>query len=175
MKVSVTGDFAKLKKIAQQVKALGGPQAMLELNKLLAHETLDLIAEGFRNETDPYGKPWARKAIPDGRAILVGTTARLRRSWHVRSTSSTGFTVATSVNYARYHQSGTGLYGPSGQRIRPKRARALAFRAGGKTIVTRSVAGAPQRLMVPHKNALPLYWAKRLRETADEYLIERFR
>jgi phage gpG-like protein len=50
-------------------------------------------------------------------------------------------TVGTNVFYARWLQEGTGIYGPTGQRIFPKSAKALAF--GGR--VYSSVAGSPAR------------------------------
>lgn len=102
-------------------KASGDPKAMQEWQKLLGsvselltqmsqdmgEEALELIAEGFATETDPYGKPWQKKKTDDGRSILVGKTARLRRGWHLQRYGRGGFTVAPSVNYAAYHQKGT--------------------------------------------------------------------
>jgi hypothetical protein len=42
---------------------------------------------------------------------------------------------------AKYHVTGTGLYGPRGAVIRPRRARALHFTVGGREVFARFVRG----------------------------------
>jgi len=49
--------------------------------------------------------------------------------------------VWPSVGYAVFVNEGTGLYGPRKDYIRPKRAKVLAFKKGGKMIFTKRVAG----------------------------------
>lgn len=41
--------------------------------------------------------------------------------------------VGTLVEYALYHHQGTGIYGPSGRPIRPRRARVLVFTPAGSS------------------------------------------
>lgn len=63
--------------------------------------------------------------------------------------------VGTDVEYAMFVHEGTGIYGPRGAVIRPKRGRYLVFtpKGGGETVFARSVRGAPG---VPFlRNALP--------------------
>ena len=56
--------------------------------------------------------------------------------------------VGTNLEYAPYQEFGTGIYGPSGQPITPKRSSVLAFKVGGTTVFARSVAGTkPKRFM----------------------------
>lgn len=107
MSLTLTGDFAKLRQWSTKIKAAGGTKALKELSENLAEEALELVAEGFRDEQDPSGERWARKKVPDGRQVLVGKTARLRRGWHRRKVTASGFTIGPAVKYAQYHQSGT--------------------------------------------------------------------
>jgi phage gpG-like protein len=50
-------------------------------------------------------------------------------------------TVGTNIPYARWNQQGTGIFGPSGQRIFPTHAKALAWPGH----VVKSIAGSPAR------------------------------
>lgn len=43
--------------------------------------------------------------------------------------------VGSSVQYARYHHDGTGVYGPKGRPIRPKTASHLVFRPKGSNVL----------------------------------------
>ncbi len=175
-----TGDFRELERWAKQVEQAGKTKILVELNKVLAEEVIDLVAEGFSRQTDPYGKRWKGKAIPDGRAVLTGRTSRLRNGWKRSRLSAAGFTITPSVRYAGYHQTGTGIHGPSGQPIRPKRAKALSFKAGGNRkskagkFFARSVKGAPARKMVPDDGALPARWRSRLIAASTEFMRGRF-
>lgn len=50
--------------------------------------------------------------------------------------------VGTNVKYALYVHEGTGVYGPRGAPITPKRAKALAFTGkSGKLVIVKSVKG----------------------------------
>lgn len=105
MRFKASGDPKSLQRWQQQ---LGSVNEMLtEMSRNMGEEALELIAEGFATETDPYGKPWAAKKVDDGRSILVGKTARLRRGWHLQRYGRGGFTVSPSVDYATYHQKRT--------------------------------------------------------------------
>jgi phage gpG-like protein len=52
--------------------------------------------------------------------------------------------VGTNVEYARWMQEGTGIYGPTGQRIEAT-GRALTFVINGKRAFAKSVKGSPKR------------------------------
>jgi hypothetical protein len=66
---------------------------------------------------------WYRRTGTLGRSIAVGPV-------HAESRGVSA-EVGTNKHYARYVEYGTGLYGPKGARIKPKTARALAWRAVG--------------------------------------------
>lgn len=75
------------------------------MSKNMAEETVNLIADGFNSQTDPYGKKWKDKKKPDGRKTLSGKTGDLKTGWHPVEVTEGGFTVAPSVDYAAPHQS----------------------------------------------------------------------
>lgn len=54
-------------------------------------------------------------------------------------------TITADVFYARWQDEGTGIYGPSGQRIFPTHAKVLRFdwAAAGGVVYAKSVAGSP--------------------------------
>lgn len=100
----VGGDF---KKVDNWAKAMGAaPDLLQSMARQMAEEAVELVAEGFEQQRDPYGRPWKSKKKDDGRLILGGRTGRLRRGWHVTRSSKGGFTIAPSVNYAVHHQFG---------------------------------------------------------------------
>ena len=65
------------------------------------------VDQGFNKESDPYGKPWEKKAKPDGRKILTGKTRKLRRSIKVSPKARGGLKMITKVPYASFHETGT--------------------------------------------------------------------
>lgn len=121
MKVTVGGDFQKLE---AWEKALASTDKLLEaMSKDMAEERVGIVKDGWRNQADPYGKKWKAKKRPDGRQILVGKTARLKGGWHVRRAGKGGFSIAPSVDYAGFHQTGTKFIPP--RRMVPTKARGL--------------------------------------------------
>lgn len=66
---------------------------------------------------------------------LVGVdTGRLRASIYVRNFTILGnpaVVIGFGTRYGKYHHNGTGLWGPTGQVIRPKTAKALRFKPKG--------------------------------------------
>lgn len=83
-------------------------------------------------------------------------TGRLRASITHAIVMTTGKPVGrvgTNVNYALYVHEGTGIYGPRGAYIIPKRSRFLVFTAkDGKTVFTKRVSGMKKNQFL--KNAL---------------------
>jgi hypothetical protein len=198
--VALKGDFAKLNRRIAQIERLGSPDGMKKLTDNLAEEAVSLILWGFQIETDPYGAKWKAKVFGDGRQVLVGNTTRLRRGYKrgiVRS-DGRGFRVSPSVIYARYHQEGTGIYGPKKRKIVPKNGKVLGFYAEGyiskaaaarvrsqagnkavskmkgSTLYFRSVKGCPKRMMVPRKGELPAAWGEAFIETTNEWFQQNF-
>jgi phage gpG-like protein len=75
-------------------------------------------------------------------------TGRLRSSTNTQLVVRDGRPIAvvgTNVNYARWVHDGTGIYGPRGAMIRPKRRKYLRFRPSGRGryVYARQVKGMP--------------------------------
>lgn len=168
MRFQFTGEFQKLNRFRARVQK--APTALETLNENLAEETIGvLIADGFRRSEDPYGKPWAPPKLRDGNPLE--DTGGLKGAWFRLFASRSGFGVANAKQYAQWHQGGTGIFGPRRRRIRATRAKALKLPGG---IFATSVAGSPQRKMVPDEG-LPQRWRDHYVDTAQETLTELFR
>ena len=131
-------------------RALSNPGAILAAaSSSLAEECIGLIKDGFRTETDPYGRKWAPKQRPDGRKVLSGKTGRLKGGWKVSKQDQHEVAVTPSVDYAEHHQN-------------PRR------NAQGRL-------KRPKRMMVPeYERGLPLRWKRQLREAANDAIAEFF-
>lgn len=104
--MALTGDFQKLERWARDIGNLASPKLRFQVADDMADATLGLVAQEFAQERDPYGKPWARKKVPDGRMILRGKTGRLIR-FRKGSVTQHGFRVDAGAPYYSFHQSGT--------------------------------------------------------------------
>lgn len=90
-------------------------------------------------------------------------TGLLRTSVQVRLMTTGGtikVRVGTNRRYARWVHDGTGVYGPQKMPIKPKRAKAMKFRAisvggGSKTVYAKSVKGMKKNEFL--KDALPTF------------------
>lgn len=152
-RVVVGGDFKLLEAWEQ---ALGNaPEVLGGMSRGMAEEALDLVQEGFATETNPYGEPWPAKKVDDGRAVLVGKTARLRRGWSIRRAGKGSFMIAPSVTYAAAHQD-------------PQKRAGWGTRPGSYTQL-------PQRMMVPGSGrGLPTSWSNALESVAEDHLAAHF-
>jgi phage gpG-like protein len=163
-----SGQFAELDRWTDKINQV--PDALVTLNEQLAEESVELVREGFATSTDPYGEPWEPLVLREGQPLR--DTGALQASWHRRSVSKSGFSIASSRNYAPYHQLGTGIYGPRKQPIRPIRTKALKLPGG---IYLYSSKGSPPRRMVPETGRpLPERWRKAYVDTAHEVFTELF-
>jgi hypothetical protein len=82
--------------------------------------------------------------------------------------------VGSSLARSRFPQSGTGLYGPSRQRITSKSGKALAFKgASGKPLFRTSVKGQQQRRMVPVTGMPSPTWNRAIKKVAVAFLKNR--
>lgn len=82
------------------------PKVRKDLSKRMAKETLRFIRQQFATGTNPYGKAWARKKVPDGRKTLHGKTGKLRK-FRVTRFGDHGFAVGTNADHFRYVNFGT--------------------------------------------------------------------
>lgn len=67
--------------------------------------------------------------------------------------------VGTNVEYARYQEEGTGIYGPNKTPIRPKTVRRLAWKKGGQWFFAKEVRGVkPKRFFKQaREDAVPVF------------------
>jgi hypothetical protein len=183
MQGSLTGDFAALERFGKKVGDLGGSRALTALNKALGAEAIVQARDGFREERDPYGQKWAKKVFPDGNKILR-KSGKLYAGWYLSSVGPGGYTLSNREPHAKFTR-GTGIFGPTKQRIRPKNGRALRIPgpvnrgAGGRFTsgaqFFASVKGSPQRLMVPVVGRPSPIWMRGLKKAATKFLVDRFR
>lgn len=169
-RTGLTGDFAKLKLIQKKIETT--PALVKVINANLADEAISLIKEGIDAGIDPYGKPYKRPlALRSGHPLK--DTGGLKASWF-RKLSSTGFRVESAKDYTIYHQLGTGIHGPKRKRIVAKNGKALKIpMRGGKPMFRKSVAGTPQRKMIPDRG-LPAKWRRAFVDTSTEILVDHF-
>jgi hypothetical protein len=196
MKVEFSGSTVELRGLAKRLRGASSSQTLREFADNVGEEVIDLIAQGFELEVDPYGEAWKKpKVIDDGRQLLVGKTANLRRRWHAISINPDEIRIgpsADSTEYAKYHQTGTGIYGrgtpivlinarmlhwsdgildEEGDGILDEEGGGILDEEGGgkKGFFARSVRGAPARKMFPDGPELPPAWRKQLEEMASEF------
>jgi hypothetical protein len=140
-----------------------------------------LTMDGFRNQRDPYGKPWAplarerprdrrarlrvlaRGGKPRGQKILIDTS-RMRNSTAPLATGKSGG-VAIPTGYARPHQEGAQIAAHSQLRRDVLAGRARLGRMGIASFASTKRAtfahgiNIPQRMMVPATDRpLPAAW-----------------
>lgn len=164
---TLTGDLDALTRFGEAVGELGGQSAMRALAVDLGNEALKLVAQGFSRQQDPYGIPWSAKRYPDGRKVLDGATHKLAKSFSIRSVGAWGVVIGSNLERSRFQQAGTGIYGPTRSRIRPKSGKALRFKsASGATLFRRSVKGQQQRRLVPTKTVQSPIWNRALKKRA---------
>lgn len=180
---TLTGNLDELDRFTEKVGSLGGSRALTRLNKALAEEAIVQARDGFREERDPYGKKWPKKAFPDGNKILR-KSGKLYAGWYISSVGPRGYTIDNREPHAKF-TFGTGLFGPNKRRIYPKNARALVI--GGsqgrnvasgqftRNLAFRSVKGSPQRLIVPLANRPSPIWQRALKKRAQKFFIDHFR
>lgn len=105
----------------------------------------------LRGPSGPVIIDLARRAIRvqnRAKQLCPVDTGRLRASitYEIRLDNRSPYAlVGTNVFYAPYQEEGTGIYGPRGTPIRPKRGRFLRFKPRGSNryVFAREVRGTP--------------------------------
>ena len=72
-------------------------------------------------------------------------TGKLISSFFPFQLTDLSYAWKPTVKYALWVDQGTGIYGPTGARIVPVTARALAWTSGGTTFIRKSIAGMTGR------------------------------
>jgi phage gpG-like protein len=145
MAISVSGDTSKLAGLIDRLGRIADGRILKIINQNLAEEAIELVKQGFEDEKDPFGSPWAPLKRRTGR--ILQDTARLKNSFNRPSATSSdagGFRIGTNVQYAVHHQFGA-----------PK-------------------AKLPKRMMLP-TGELPEAWVDKFQKTADEILTDLFK
>lgn len=110
-----------------------------------AEEGIKLIRAGFDRETNPYGRPWAKRKRETretrGKKVLSGK-GPLKNSYAVKRADASGWRVSSDKEYALYHQ-------------KPRKGR------------------RPQRMQVPDEGkGFPSTWRKVMNEVAEEVITD---
>jgi hypothetical protein len=99
-----------------------------------------IVQDEHKRAGDRAGAIVVRRMVAKVRSKRVAASLRF-------ATEGAGFAFETKVHTAmplgRWLEEGTGIYGPKGAPITPKRAKVLRFEVGGQTVFARSVKGMP--------------------------------
>lgn len=164
----IKGDFGDLDKLIERAGVMATSNFRQGVNRNLAQEAQSLIAEGFRQQRDPYGRSWkpSKRSFIDGGQTLA-KTGRLRNAWAGRKAleklGPDGFTITNRVKYAQIHQFG-GV-------IRPKKPGGrLKFKVGGRFVYAKAVR-IPRRPMIPFGPGLGPRWEPAFKRAATAYTM----
>ena len=119
MGVTMSGDFAKLKKELVSI----GDIDPVGLNRKIGEALVSSTQKRFEDEKGPDGEEWKKshRASASGGKTL-SDKGRLKGSINYQA-NATGVEIGTNVIYAGVHQ--------EGMEIKPKKAKLLRFQIGG--------------------------------------------
>lgn len=66
---------------------------------------------------------------------------RARGSWFMSNYSENETKIKSSASHMKFLNDGTGIYGPKGQKIKPRTKKLLVFEYKGNTVFARSIKG----------------------------------
>lgn len=179
--------FDVLAKMRRKIAGIAESQFKQALGTELSAAALQLIADGFRGERDPYGKPWAPLKHRVGK--ILRDTGRLASSF-VATPTSDGLSIRTNVAYAAVHQYGGTVKAHrrearvlfvnvnKGRFVSPGKARKKggALRKGVAAhfldAYTQGGFVIPQRQMVPmdETGGVGPIWGRALRRAANRFI-----
>ncbi len=157
--MTVIANDEDLRRLEQRMGELASGRAIQDLARNIGEEAIELVKEGFDEERDPYGEPWAAPLTCRDGQILRDRGAMLD-SLHVASATESQVTIAMGVWYAIVHQ--------TGKTIVPRFAKALRFMAFGKPVFAQQVT-IPARPFFPRAGDVPGSWSTAFDEVADEW------
>lgn len=102
--MSIRGEIA-LPKLIKKMEQLSGGAVLIVISRNLSEEAIELTKQGFEDERDPYGNPWA--PIKHRKGKILQDTAIMKNSFFAGHVGEDGFRFGTNVQYAGYHQTGT--------------------------------------------------------------------
>lgn len=161
--------------ILAEVSELASHHTLERISRALQAESLKLVADCFKNETDPYGQPWEKVKSRKGK--ILQDTGRLRASWAPGPVGPNGFTIQSNVEYAAAHQNGATYPARSDAKERtlwqnPKTGRIVSKKTKLKAVVetkyraTKGEHKLTARPMVPDSRGLPQSWREAFEKAA---------
>lgn len=156
--MTVIANDADLRRLEQKLAEFERGPGIQDLARNIGEEAVELVREGFEQERDPYGAPWAPLTYRDG-AILRDRGVMLN-SLHVATATESQVTIAMGVWYAIVHQ--------TGKTIVPRFAKALRFMSHGKPVFAQKVT-IPARPFFPREADLPASWVASIDEMTNEW------
>jgi len=150
MSVQLTMGSATLESVARKVVHI--PGALPRIAAQVGKEALSRVLLGFRQESDPYGNPWAPLQVRKGRILQDKGLLRASFASRVEGTNVVLGAGGPGGRWADVHQ--------RGRTITPKRGAFLRFRLpGGGWVQTKKVT-IPARPMVPTRaGGVPSKWS----------------
>jgi hypothetical protein len=125
--------------VIARLERLASPEWTTELARRQSDRVLDLIDNGYRDKTNPYGEPWAPTKQKNPILERSGT---FRRTWTPEKATSDGFSIVSGVLYGGFHQDGTAKIIP--RKVIPDAERGLG-NDGTAKIVPRKVIPDSER------------------------------
>ena len=109
----ISGSFDALQTLSARLRWVAGATAHEQLAKKLAREAKKLVADEFKQSTDPRGVGWAplreqrkRQGKKKRSDKVLINSGNLKGSFSTVE-SSRGFRIGSDRNYAKFHQLGT--------------------------------------------------------------------
>lgn len=135
--VNVTGLKEAITRFRLMRQNLQDPQPALYKSAVVVRD-----AAVWRIKQQGGDQVWA----PTLRGGHIGIdTGRMWQSIGISQSSADSIDIGTNVKYARWFQEGTGIYGPTGQPIKPKTGNVLSWEVNGVRYFAKSVDGMPAR------------------------------
>ena len=99
--MSMTGDFAKLRKLKRELKVAAGDKLIKDMTRAARTEVKEQYQGDFANQADPFGNPWP--ATRTGKTPVLYTSGRLANPSIV---ATKGTIRLRPVRYGWYHHMG---------------------------------------------------------------------
>ncbi len=96
--------MAGINDLIAKLDALNTDEWRMALSRQLAEEALDLIDDGFKRRSNPYGDRWTQTKQPNP---ILEKSGNLRASFRIIATAPSGFSIRSDSEYGHFHQYGT--------------------------------------------------------------------
>jgi phage virion morphogenesis protein len=137
-----------------RLAGIKGAAFRAKLAQNLAEEARTQVANGFRQERDPYGEAWAPLKSREGK--ILRDTGRMAASVATAQVGPDGFRIEVGANYAKYHQLGTKPHQRAERAARQSaRGRFVGPRARESYLLrirAHTTPGLPRRQMLPSRD-----------------------